>query len=224
MQYKVDYSIFRDNDLATEYCRGFLDGDSGCIVDQYSKYGETDYLVIFDNEESANKPHFRRTQLKEMRRDDLIELWGNYFTEYPGCDELTKSELIDDMMTISRRQYYADHYEQNGFNYIEEYDFSVAGYRQGEVIKVCNADYISFITYDYICNLFYDTPIHAEAEVWKREDSDAAWEFVDVFYLYEYTDIYEPSHERVYQCLLNEKNPLSHLVAYDMPKDIFENI
>ena len=51
MQYKVNYSIFRNNDLATEYCRDFLDGDPGCIVDQYGKHNGTDYIVIFENVE-----------------------------------------------------------------------------------------------------------------------------------------------------------------------------
>ena len=114
--------------------------------------------------------------------------------------------------------------KKNGFHNIEEYDFSVAEYSQGYIIKVCNADDISCITKDYIRNLFYDTPIHAEVEVWKREDSDCAWELVGEFYLCDYTDIYAPSHEQVYQCLLSKNNPLAHLVAYDMPRDIFENV
>lgn len=220
MQYKVDYSIFRNYDLGYEYCREFLDGDNGHTVDQHGE----NYIVVFDSEESANKPYFKRTQLKAMHRDELFELWKNHFTEYSGCDELNKSELINDLMTVARRQYYADHYEQNGFNYIEEYDFSATGCCQGEVIKVCNADDSSFITSDYIRNLFFNAPIYAEAEVWNREDSDSAWELSGGFYLGEYTDLYEPCYERVRQCLLAEKNPLAHLVAYDMPSDIFENV
>ena len=221
MQYKTEYSIFRDYDMAAEYYREFLNGDAGYTVDIY---GNTDYLVIFDSEQSAEKPYYRRTKLKAMRHDDLLDLWQNYFMQYIGFDEMTKSELIDDLLKITRRKYYANHYEQNGFRNIEEYDFSVAGYSQGDIIKVCNADDISCITTDFIRNLFYDTPIHAEAEVWKREDSDCAWELVDVFYLGYYTNMYAPLHEQVYQCLLNENNPLAHLVAYDMPSDIFENV
>lgn len=193
MQYKVNYSIFRDNDLAAEYFREFLDGDSGCIVDQYGKHGKTDYIVIFGNEQSAEKPYYLRAKLKAMRRDALLDLWQNYFTEHVGFDDMTKAELINDLLTITRRQYYVDRYEQNGFSSIEKYDFSATGYNQGDIVKVCNADDISFITSDYICNLFYGAPIHAEAEMRKREDSDSAWELVDEFYLCEYTDIYEPS-------------------------------
>ena len=109
MQYKTEYLVFRDYDLAAEYYREFLNGDAGCAVDLY---GKTDYLA----------------------------------------------------------------------------------------------------------------PIHAKAEVWKREDSDSVWELADEFYLCDYTDIYTPLHEQVYQCLLNENNLLAHLVAYDMPRGIFENV
>ena len=221
MQYKTEYSIFRDYAMAAVYYQEFVEGDTGYTVDLY---GNADYLVIFESEQSAEKPYYRRTKLKAMRHDDLLDLWQNYFMQYIGFDEMTKSELIDDLLKITRRKYYANHYEQNGFRNIEESDFSVAGYSQGDIIKVCNADDISCITTDFICNLFYDTPIHAEAEVWKREDSDCAWELVDDFYLGYYTNMYAPSHEQVYQCLLNENNPLAHLVAYDMPSDIFENV
>ena len=221
MQYKTEYSIFRDYDTAAVYCQEFLGGDAGYTVDPY---GNTDYLVIFDSEQSAEKPYYRRTKLKAMRHYDLLDLWREYFTEYIGFDGMTKSELIDDLVEITRRQYYANHYEQNGFHNIEEYDFSVAGYSQGDVVKVCNADDISFITPDFIRNLFYGTPIHAQAEVWKREDSASVWELADEFYLCDYTDTYTPLHEQVYQCLLNENNLLAHLVAYDMPSGIFENV
>ena len=221
MQYKTEYSIFRDYDMAGVYYQEFIEGGTGYTVDLY---GIADYLVIFESEQSAEKPYYRHTKLKAMRHDDLLDLWQNYFMQYIGFDAMTKSELIDDLLKVTRRQYYANHYEQNGFRNIEESDFSVAGYSPGDIIKVCNADNIPCITTDFIHNLFYDTPIHAEAEVWKREDSDCAWEFVDAFYLCDYTDIYTPSHEQVYQCLLNENNPLAHLVAYDMPSDIFENV
>ena len=221
MEYKIEYSIFRDYDIAAVYYQEFVEGYAGYTVDIY---GNAHYLVIFESEQSAEKLYYRRTKLKAMRHDDLLDLWQNYFMQYIGFDEMTKSELIDDLLKITRRKYYANHYEQNGFRNIEEYDFSVAEYSQGNIIKVCNADDISCITTDFIRNLFYDTPIHAEAEVWKREDSDCAWELVDDFDLCEYTNIYAPSHEQVYQCLLNENNPLAHLVAYDMPSDIFENV
>ena len=221
MQYKTEYSIFRDYDMAAEYYQEFVDGDAGYTVDLY---GNADYLVIFDSEQSAEKPYYRHTKLKAMRRDDLLDLWQNYFMEYIGFDAMTKSDLIGDLLKITRRQYYANHYEQNGFRNIEEYDFSVSGYSPGDSVKVCNADYISCITKDFIHNLFYDTPIYVGAEVWTREDSDCAWEFVVDFYLYDFTNIYAPTYEEVLQCLLNENNPLAHLVAYDMPRDIFENV
>ena len=221
MQYKTEYSIFRDYDMAAVYYQEFVEGDAGYTVDLY---GKTDYLVIFESEQSAEKPYYRRTKLKAMHHDDLLDLWQNYFTEYTCFYKMPKSELIDELLKITRRKYYANHYEQNGFRNIEEYDFSVAGYSKGDIIKVCNADDIPCITTDFIRNLFYDTPIHAEAEVWKREDSDCAWELVDDFYLCDYTNIYAPLHEQVYQGLLNENNPLAHLVAYDMPSGIFENV
>ena len=221
MQYKTEYSIFRDYDMAANYYQEFVEGYAGYTVDLY---GIADYLVIFDSEQSAEKPYYRRTKLKAMRHDDLLDLWQNYSMQYIGFDAMTKSELIDDLLKITRRQYYANHYEQNEFLNIKESDFSAVGYIPGDIIKVCNADDISCITTDFIRNLFYDAPIHAEAEVWKREDSDCAWELVDDFYLCDYTDIYAPSHEQVYQCLLNENNPLAHLVAYDMPSGIFENV
>ena len=97
-------------------------------------------------------------------------------------------------------------------------------FRDYDSIKVCNADDMSFITPDFIHNRFYGTPISASAEVWTRKDSDSAWEFAANFYLGDYTDIYAPSYEQIYQCLLNENNLLAHLVAYDMPSGIFENV
>ena len=168
-----------------------------------------------------------------MSRDELIELWENHFIGYSDCDGLTKAKLIDgltkaklidDLLTVTCRQYFAKHYEQNNWHDIEEYDFRTTGYCQGDSVKVCNADDIQYITSDYIKNILFDAPIHAGAEVWKREDSDSAWELVHEFYLCEYTDIYEPCYELVYQGLMNENNPLAHLVAYDIPSDIFENV
>lgn len=221
MQYKTEYSIIRDYDMAAEYYREFVEGNAGYTV---GLYGNAEYLVIFESEQSAEKTYYHRTKLKAMRRDDLLDLWQNYFMKYTGFDAMTKSELIGDLLKITRRKYYANHYEQNGFHNIEEYNFSVAGYSSGDIIKVCNADDNPYITTDFIRNLFYDTPINVEAEVWKREDSYCAWEFVDDFYLSDYTDIYVPLHEQVYQGLLAENKPLAHLVAYDMPRGIFENV
>ena len=105
MQYKTEYSIFRDYDIAAEYYHEFLNGDAGYTVDLY---GNTDYLVIFDSEQSAEKPYYRRTKLKAMRHDDLLDLWQNY---YIGFDAMTKSELLDDLLKITRRKYYAVRYE-----------------------------------------------------------------------------------------------------------------
>ena len=174
MQYKTEYSIFRDYDMAAEYCQEFLGGNAGYTVDIY---GNTAYLVIFDSEQSAEKPYYRRTKLKAMRHDDLLDLWQNYFMKYIGFDAMTKSELIGDLLKITCRKYYANHYEQSGFRNIEEYDFSVAGYSEGDIIKVCNADDIPCITTDFIRNLFYDAPIHAEAALWQCEDSGCAWDW-----------------------------------------------
>ena len=109
MQYKTEYSISRDYDMAAEYYREFLDGDTGYTVDQY---GNTDYLVIFDSAKSAEKPYYSRTKLKAMRHYDLLDLWQNYFMEYIGFDAMTKSELIGDLLEITRRKYYANHYEK----------------------------------------------------------------------------------------------------------------
>ena len=224
MQYKTEYSVFRDYDLAQEECREFLEGASGLAVDQYgTRYG-TNFIVIFENEQSAEKPYFTRTKLKETYRAELFYLWKDYFTDYHGYADMTKTEMINDLLTITRRQYYAKQYEQNGYRDIEEYDFKARGYNPGDIVKVCNADDMSFITSDYICNILYDTPIQADCVVWKRENSDNEWTHVDVFYLSEYTDAYKPSYDDVYQSLLAEKNPLAHLVAYDMPRDIFENV
>ena len=105
MQYKIKYSIFRDYVMAAVYYQEFLDGDSGYAVDLY---GSADYLVLFDSEQSAEKPYYRRTKLKAMRHDDLLDLWQNY---YIGFDAMTKSELLDDLLKITRRKYYAVRYE-----------------------------------------------------------------------------------------------------------------
>ena len=224
MQYKTEYSIFNDYEAAREYLRDFLDGSSRLTVDQYSSRNGTDYLVIFENEESSEKPYYLRSKLKAMRRDELIELWRNQCDGYLDSDDIIEAELIDDLMEITRREYFAKHYEQNNWRDIEEYDFCASGYSQGDAIKVCNADDIYFITPDHIRNLFFDVPIAANAELWKREDSDDKWEFVECFNLCHYTDLYNPSYGDVYKGLINEKNPLAHLVAFDMPNNIFENI
>ena len=84
-------------------------------------------------------------------------------------------------------------------------------------------EYLIFRDYD-MATKYCGTPIYAAAEVWTRKDSDSAWEFAASFYLYDYTDIYAPSYEQVYQGLLNENNQLAHLIAYDMPSGIFENV
>ena len=91
MQYKTEYSISRDYYTAAVYYQEFLGGDTGYTVDLY---GNADYLVIFDSEQSAEKPYYHHTKLKAMRHDDLLDLWQNYFNQYIGFDKMNKYELI----------------------------------------------------------------------------------------------------------------------------------
>ena len=95
---------------------------------------ETDYLVIFENEKVANESYYKKSKLAGMNKDDLTnladEMLGYCF------DDSNKQALIDGLLSITNKDYYTSHYENESYNNLD-YDFIVEGNRQqGDYCKV----------------------------------------------------------------------------------------
>ena len=111
----------------------FKEGYMNDNVNLFFGSRQTDYLVIFENEKVANKSHYKKSKLARMNKDDLT----NLADEMLGCgfDDSTKRTLIDGLMSITNKDYYTSHYENECYNNLD-FDFAISGYSQGDYCKV----------------------------------------------------------------------------------------
>lgn len=156
----INLDLFYDNDLSSISYSDFEAGADGNQVTRIESSRDTLALLIGDSE----KPYYKKSQLNKMRKSELLELFYSYVLGY-GCDDLTKSELIDDLMNVTISRFYnmlnAEYsWHKFGENIPHNY-FISRGYSQGDAIYIIDvgADYDVIKGKNYINSLLWDTPV-----------------------------------------------------------------
>ena len=175
--YDFKVNVCYDTDLAYLYYNDFKEGHMNNNVNLFFGVRQTDYLVIFENEKVAKASYYKKSQLARMNKDDLTNL-ADEMLGY-GFDDSTKQTLIDGLMSITNEDYYASHYENESYNNLD-FDFAVRGYSQGDYYKVKIVGNVEkWINKEYLTNIFYNTPISGNIEVFKNGS------LIDDFQLYD---------------------------------------
>lgn len=164
--YDFKVNICYDVDLANLYYNDFKEGHMNDNVNLFFGNRSTDYLVIFENEKVANTSHYKKSQLARMNKDVLINL-ADEMLGY-GFDDSTKQTLIGGLMSITNTDYYTNHYENENYQNLD-YDFAIRGYSQGDYCKIKIVGNVEkWIDREYLTNIFYDTPLTGNIEVFKN--------------------------------------------------------
>ena len=165
--YDFKVNISYDTDLSYLHFSDFKEGHMNDNINLFFGSRETDYLVIFENEKVLNESYYKKSKLARMNKEELYSL--NYYNELLWGDEtLLKSELIDNLLSVSNEEYYKNRYEKE-YYYNLDFDFAVEGYNQGDCVKVKIVGNVEkWIDKEYLTNIFYDTPISGIIEVFKN--------------------------------------------------------
>ena len=177
--FTFNHRIAYDCDLANLHFNDFKEGHMSDNVNLFFGSRETDYLVIFENEEVLNKSYYKKSKLARMNKDELEGL--NYFHDLIlwRNKNLLKSELIDNLLSVNNEEYYNNHYEKDYYQELD-CDFTISGSSQGDYCKVKIVGNVEkWINEEYLTNLFYNTPISGSIEVFKNGS------LIDDFQLYD---------------------------------------
>ena len=176
--FTFNHHIAYDCDLANLYFNDFKDGHMNDNINLFFGSRQTDYLVIFENEKVANTSYYKRYKLARMNKDELEGL--NYYHDLIWRNrEYLKSELIENLLSVNNEEYYKNHYEKDYYQNLE-HDFIVKDHSQGDCIKVKIVGNVEkFINKEYLTNIFYNTPISGNIEVFKNGS------LIDDFHLYD---------------------------------------
>ena len=215
-----------DCDLANLYFNDFKEWHINDNVNLFFGSRETDYVVIFENEKVLNESYYKKSKLARMNKDELEGL--NYFHDLIlwRNKNLLKSELIDNLLSVTNEEYYNNHYEKDYYQELD-FNFAVRGHNQGDYCKVKivgNAE--KWINEEYLTNLFYNTPISGSIEVFKNGSLIDDFQLYDLDNFNEYDSydkgklvdmISEHCKDKEYsQDLLNYLNEnLSDTIGYD---------
>lgn len=212
MEYKFEFDAYRDSDLAQIYCTDFLNGCMG----EYVIKPAADYYAVFDSKASAQKPYFAKAQLRKLNKPSLFALYEETFYESaPPLEAMTRAEMELVLLMVTREDFITMHGQNNSWCDIEYYDFIARGYSQGEAAKVVNADGLAWIEPKFIEDLFYDAPIGVRCEIYARETSDEAYEYVDTLHLDEYMcDRYDWDRAAMIKAMENAPEPLVRMAAF----------
>ena len=188
--FTFNHRISYDCNLANLYFSDFQDGRMSDNINLFFGSRETDYVVIFENEEVLNKSYYKKSKLARMNKDELYGL--NYFHDLIlwRNREFLKSELIDNLLSVCNEEYYKNHYEKDHYQDLD-FDFAIRGHSQGDYCKVKIVGNVEkWINEEYLTNLFYDTPVSGNIEVFKdgvRIDEFSLYD-IDNFNEYDYYD------------------------------------
>ena len=176
--YDFKVSVSYDTDLANLYFNDFKEGHMNDNINLFFGSRQTDYLVIFENEKVANTSYYKRYKLARMNKDELYGL--NYYHDLIWRNrEYLKSELIENLLSVNNEEYYKNHYEKDYYQNLE-HDFIVKGHSQGDCFKVKLVGNVEeWINKEYLANIFYDTPLGGNIEVFEDGVS------IDEFNLYD---------------------------------------
>ena len=166
-KFSFNHNIAYDCGIANLYFSNFQDGYMNDNVNLFFGRRQTDYLVIIENETVANSSYYKKSKLSRMNKDELYSL--NYYHDLLwGNENLLKSELIDNLLSVNNEEYYKNHFEKEHYQNLE-FNFAIRGYSQGDYIKVKLVGNVeSWINKEYLTNIFYDTPISGFIEVFKN--------------------------------------------------------
>ena len=175
--YDFKVNISYDIDLANLYFNDFKEGHMNDNVNLFFGSRQTDYLVIFENETVAKSSCYKKSQLARMAKTDLTNL-ADEMLGY-GFDDSTKQTIIDGLMSITNKDYYIQHYDNEYYQDLD-YDFAISGYNQGDYCKVKIVGNVEkWLNKERLTNIFYDTPLSGSIEVFKNGS------LIDDFQLYD---------------------------------------
>lgn len=182
----IEFNLYYDTDMASIYYAEFIEGVDGTNVLRFGNR-KTDFMVVCDDE---TKPYYKKSQLVKMKKSELFELYCYHDLpyNYNGIDYFTRQELIDDLLTITIKQYYTNYYKETRWHDLE-CDFVSRGYSQGDVVKFVNISTNNY-SQKYIDNLLWDCPIGMILEVNGEEVCDI-WDLLDDYCEFDETQFLE---------------------------------
>lgn len=188
---KFELSIAYRNWLAHSYYQDFVSGADGSYVKTYDGRRGVDYMVVFESQDVAYEPYYKRSELARMRKADLFEQAIKYNSYCGYVEDYHKDTLIDDLLKVTKEQYYDKHYEETDRWYDLECDFESRGYCPGDATKVVFVGNVPY-TKGYIDNLLWDSPVGGRLTIYEVEDGEflhkAEETEIDEIDLYEFLD------------------------------------
>lgn len=154
-----EHNISYDSDLSQIYYDEFINNASGRNEVQSFE----NYLVIYGQSVKTTDKHFKVSHLQKMLKSELLALCDNLDIYYYDYD--TKKDLIDYLVSVDNEDYYKRHHKNSYYNELE-YDYSVAGNRQGDDIKVKIVGNVeTFINETYLTNIICNSPMSGNIEI-----------------------------------------------------------
>ena len=182
--FTFNHHIAYDCDLANLYFNDFEKGHMNDNINLFFGKRENDYLVIIENEKVANTSYYKKSKLARMSKIELCDLNYKHSLTWQA-EKLVKNELIENLLTVSNKDFYTSHYENENYQDLD-FDYAIRGCNQGDYIKVKIVGNVEkWINKEYLTHLFYDTPISGNIEVFKNGS------LIDDFHLHELADFNE---------------------------------
>ena len=176
--YDFKVNVSYDTDLSNLYFNDFKEGHMNDNINLFFGSRETDYLVIFENEKVLNESYYKKSKLARMNKDELYGL--NYYHDLIWrTAERLKDELIENLLSVNTEEYYRNQFEKEHYQDLD-FDFAIEGYSQGDCCKVKIVGNVEkWINKEYLTNIFYNTPLRGNIEVFKNGS------LIDDFHLYD---------------------------------------
>ena len=190
--YTFDLYAKYSNNLSSVYYEDFM-------AEWKNKMIKTDhYIVFFASEDIKNAPYYKISHLRKMSKQALFDLCEqyeilNYY--YSGCDYEAnrKDDLINELMRCVDNEKHYKHHCNESSHYDLDYDFTVYGYCQGDVIKIklvgSEKEFLkhSYMpTSDYLTNIFYNSLIDGHITVLCNDEEMTEINFFEVDHFNEY--------------------------------------
>lgn len=157
------HNICYDTSLAQMYFDDFQAGYTGFDTQMFGSR-QTDYMIVYSDDVKKTDKYFTVSQLKRMRKGELLELCEQLEIHTYDCDK--KADLIDYLTSVDYEDFYKSHYLYNNF-YDLDCDLDITGYSQGDRVKIkLIGQEAQSLTDEGMTNLFYDTPISGNIDVY----------------------------------------------------------
>lgn len=175
---KVDFRIFRDNELSRIYYDDFIEETSA--IKRTGRNG-LEALVLFGNDVDHDTPYFRNEQILTMSDDELreeielLDLVYDYECGF-GYDWNNRSDLVEFMQEhLTYAVYYDALFKLSWREMAENADFISRGYCQGDAVAVfLIVDGLEWCSHDHVDHILWDSPISGWISVEECSDIDEA--------------------------------------------------